>query len=60
MCLMAMSSQQNLADMVTNFHELHERLYTYNLPHQTVELVNLRVTALGSLPRPTLRTGNRT
>ena len=46
-------SQQTLADMVTNFHELHERLYTYNLPHQTVELVNLRVTALGSLPRPT-------
>ena len=39
--------------MVANFHELHERLYTYNLPHQTVELVNLRVTALGSLPRPT-------
>ena len=31
--------------MVTNFHQLHERLYTYNLPHQTVELVNLRVTA---------------
>ena len=46
-------SRQTLADMVTNFHELHERLYTYNLPHQTVELVNLRVTALGSLPRPT-------
>ena len=46
-------SRQTLADMVINFHELHERLYTYNLPHQTVELVNLRVTALGSLPRPT-------
>ena len=44
--------QQTLSDMVTNFHELHERLYTYNLPHQTVELVNVRVTALGSLPRP--------
>ena len=46
-------SRQTLADMVTNFHQLHERLYTYNLPHQTVELVNVRVTALGSLPRPT-------
>ena len=46
-------SQQTLDDMKTNFHKLHERLYTYNLPHQTVELVNLRVTALGSLPRPT-------
>ena len=45
-------TQQTIADVETNFHELHERLYTYNLPHQTVELVNLRVTALGSLPRP--------
>ena len=45
-------NQQTLEDMRSNFHELHERLYTYNLPHQTVELVNLRVTALGSLPRP--------
>ena len=40
-----------LDDMVANFHELHKRLYTYNLPHQPVELVNLRVAALGSLPR---------
>ena len=45
-------TQQTIHDMETNFHELHKRLYTYNLPHQTVELVNLRVTALGSLPRP--------
>ncbi len=45
-------SQQTLENMKSNFHELHERLYTYNLPHQTVELVNLRVTALGRLPRP--------
>ena len=45
-------SRQTLEDMETNFHELHRRLYTYNLPHQTVELVNLRVTAIGSLPRP--------
>lgn len=45
-------TRQTLGDMETNFHELHKRLYTYNLPHQTVELVNLRVTALGSLPRP--------
>ena len=45
-------TQQILEDVETKFHELHKRLYTYNLPHQTVELVNLRVTALGSLPRP--------
>ena len=45
-------TKQVLKDVETKFHELHKRLYTYNLPHQTVELVNLRVTALGSLPRP--------
>ena len=45
-------TQETLQDIEANFHELHKRLYTYNLPHQTVELVNLRVTAIGSLPRP--------
>ena len=44
-------TRQSLKDVETNFHALHERLYSYNLPHQTVELVNLRVTALGRLPR---------
>ena len=40
-----------LDEMAANFHALHERLYTYNLPRQPVELVNLRVAALGRLPR---------
>ncbi len=44
-------TQQTIADMENNFHELHRRLYTYDLPRQSVELVNLRVTAVGSLPR---------
>ena len=44
---------KTLEDIETNFHALHERLYTYNLPHQKVELVNLRVTAIGNLPRHT-------
>ena len=44
-------TRKTLDDIETNFHALHERLYTYNLPHQNVELVNLRVTAVGHLPR---------
>ena len=44
-------TQNTIDDVETNFHRLHRRLYTYDLPHQTVELVNLRVTALGRLPR---------
>ena len=54
-------TQQTLDDMTANFHALHQRLYTYNLPHQTVQLVNLRATATGNLPRhaptPTPLTG---
>ena len=32
------------------FHSEHRRLYTYDLRHQPVELVNLRVTATGLVP----------
>jgi N-methylhydantoinase A len=39
---------QQLAD---TFHREHRRLYTYDLPSAPVELVNLRVTALGMLPK---------
>ena len=40
-----------MESMTANFHETHQRLYTYALPRATVELVNLRVTAQGALPR---------
>jgi len=40
-----------LAELVTTFHAEHRRLYTYDLPRATIELVNLRVTAIGALPR---------
>jgi N-methylhydantoinase A len=37
--------------LVEAFHYEHRRLYSYDLPHAPVELVNLRVTAIGSLPK---------
>src|SRR5688500_6345270 len=37
--------------LVQAFHREHQRLYTYDLPNAPVELVNLRVTALGVLPK---------
>jgi N-methylhydantoinase A len=42
---------ETLEAMVDNFHTLHERLYSYNLPEANVDLVNLRVSATGALPR---------
>ena len=39
---------------VAAFHALHERLYTFNQPDTPVEIVTLRVTAEGALPRPAI------
>jgi N-methylhydantoinase A len=44
-------SQVLLQQLVMAFHREHRRLYTYDLPDAPVELVNLRVTALGILPK---------
>jgi N-methylhydantoinase A len=38
-------------ELVAAFHSEHRRLYSYDLPNAPVELVNLRVTALGLLPK---------
>jgi N-methylhydantoinase A len=40
-----------LAELVATFHAEHRRLYSYDLPGAPVELVNLRLTAVGALPR---------
>jgi N-methylhydantoinase A len=37
---------------IAAFHALHEQLYTFNQPDTPVEIVTLRVTAEGALPRP--------
>ncbi|HYB42432.1 MAG TPA: hydantoinase/oxoprolinase family protein, partial [Candidatus Methylomirabilis sp.] len=44
-------TRARLSDLVAAFHTEHRRLYTYDLPRAPVELVNLRVTAIGLLPR---------
>jgi N-methylhydantoinase A len=40
-----------LETLVATFHAEHRRLYSYDLPSAPVELVNLRLTAVGALPR---------
>jgi N-methylhydantoinase A len=37
---------------VAAFHALHEQLYTFRQPDTPVEIVTLRVTAEGAMPRP--------
>jgi N-methylhydantoinase A len=44
-------TRERLQALTSTFHAEHRRLYTYDLPSATVELVNLRVTAIGLLPK---------
>jgi N-methylhydantoinase A len=41
----------SLRALVSTFHAEHRRLYTYDLRSAPIELVTLRVTAVGALPR---------
>jgi N-methylhydantoinase A len=44
-------TQALVQELVMAFHREHRRLYSYDLPNAPVELVNLRVTAIGLLPK---------
>jgi N-methylhydantoinase A len=43
----------DVAHLAQRFHAEHRRLYSYDLPSARIELVNLRVTAIGTLPERT-------
>ena len=42
----------DLAAFVADFHRRHEELYTYSVPNEPVELVNLRLRAIGRVAKP--------
>ena len=46
-------TRATLDGLIATFHAEHRRLYTYDLPNAQVELVNLRVTGVGLLPKRT-------
>ncbi|MCA9858902.1 MAG: hypothetical protein KC438_04230, partial [Thermomicrobiales bacterium] len=45
----------SLTEAMTAFHAEHKRRYGYDQPFTTVEIVTLRVTAIGELPTPELQ-----
>ncbi|MCD5408636.1 hydantoinase/oxoprolinase family protein [Candidatus Bipolaricaulota bacterium] len=47
-------SAEDLAELESGFHREHERLYGYAVPGEPVELVNLRLTAIGEAEAPAL------
>ncbi len=44
-----------LADLNTRFHEAHERAYGFKVAGEPTEIVSLRVTAIGRIPKPALK-----
>jgi N-methylhydantoinase A len=47
--------QGTVAGALEQFHREHDRAYGYAAPSEPVELVNLRLVAVGRIPRPRLR-----
>jgi N-methylhydantoinase A len=46
---------QHLAELQQQFHAAHTRAYGYAAPEDPIELVNVRLTALGISPKPRLQ-----
>ena len=47
--------QQGLATLFTAFHQHHEQRYGYQIAGETIELVALKVAAVGPMPKPSIR-----
>jgi N-methylhydantoinase A len=43
--------EKHLPEIVQAFHRAHEKLYTYSTPETPLEIMNLRVTAVGSVEK---------
>jgi N-methylhydantoinase A len=48
-----------LEALIATFHREHRRLYSYDLPTAPVQLVNLRLTAVGALPHRETRVSTK-
>jgi N-methylhydantoinase A len=50
---------RHLQSLHEQFHQTHARAYGYMAPEDSIELVNVRLTALGVSPKPQLKTLSR-
>jgi N-methylhydantoinase A len=48
-------SSDHVRSLVSAFHQEHARAYGHSAPGEPVEIVNLRLTAVGLIPRPALK-----
>lgn len=47
--------ENNLNDIIQAFHKKHEQLYTYALEENGTEIVNLKVSVIGKIEKPTIK-----
>lgn len=52
---LAADGLMDLSAYVAEFHRRHEELYTYSVPGEPVELVNLRLRAVGKVSKPPMQ-----
>jgi N-methylhydantoinase A len=45
----------HLEEIAGSFHKAHERLYTYSTPENPLEIMNIRITAVGSVEKTGLK-----
>lgn len=43
-------SEEDVQRLIADFHNLHHRIYAYGDPAEAVEIINVRVTAIGKVP----------
>ncbi|MGM9921353.1 MAG: hydantoinase/oxoprolinase family protein [Bhargavaea sp.] len=48
-------TKESISQLIANFHELHEKNYTFKLEGAETEIVNLHLTAFGSIEKPSLK-----
>ncbi len=48
------TGRPNVPEILQSFHDGHVKTYGYNRPEHPVELVSLRVSVIGQVPRPSL------
>jgi N-methylhydantoinase A/oxoprolinase/acetone carboxylase beta subunit len=48
--------EASLSVLISDFHDLHRQFFSYSNPGSTVEIVSMRASAIGRLPKPAART----
>ncbi|MGE0824620.1 MAG: hydantoinase/oxoprolinase family protein [Candidatus Binatia bacterium] len=51
--------EDDLVATIDGFHDLHKQLYTFNKPHDDVEILNVHLDLVGVRVKPTLQTSPR-